>query len=200
MRHTIYIPVLATLFLLAASVSNAQPLKAKKPAPSKPAPKKLDPRMEKLMAIGERLGGALEIALDLFSGNEAALLSGNRANLLSGNTPKVLSENQTPIFSGNRISLFSNFKVEIHIENSGNRAGAPPAVKPVGAPAVVNPSAQIYEPTRIYTPSPAPTFGPTLGPTLTPAPATTTVKPQTKEVEQPSGTIYFPPASSGKSE
>jgi hypothetical protein len=192
MRHTIYIPVLATLFLLAVSMSNAQPLKSEKPGPSKPAPKTLDPRMEKLKALGEHLGGALEIALDLFSGNkadlfsgnEAALLSGNKAAFLSGNAPKILSENQTPIFSGNKISLFSNFKVEIHIENSGNHEEAPRAAKPTAAAPVIQPSIGNFTPSM-----PIMTLK-----TATATPATSSDKPSTsKEVEQPSGTIYFPP-------
>ena len=103
---------------------------------------------EKAKALGEHLGRALEIALDLFSGNKAeilsnnkaALLSGNSANLLSGNAPKVLSDNTTPILSGNSFSLFSNFKIEIHIENSGNGAGGLPGVRPA-APTVARPRA-----------------------------------------------------------
>ncbi len=94
--------------------------------------------LEKLKDLGAHLGRALDIAVDLFSGNEAellsknktALLSGNRPTILSGNNPKVLSENATPILSGNTFSVLSNIRVEIHIENSGNNAcGAPqPAV------------------------------------------------------------------------
>ncbi len=128
MRHAIFIPVLAALFILAASLSSAQP---PKPPAGKPAPKKPDAALEKVKALGEHLGRALDLTIDLLSGNKAALFSGNSANLLSGNTPKILSENQTPIFSGNKISLFSNFKVEIHIEGSGNGSGAPLAVRSV---------------------------------------------------------------------
>jgi hypothetical protein len=160
MRYTIYIPVLATLFILSASLSSAQPLNV---VPVKPAPKKPDVAMEKVKALGEHLGRALDIAMELFSGNQAdllsknkmallsgnkpdllsknkaALLSGNSPTLLSGNAPKLLSENQTPILSGNKISLFSNFKVEIHIENSGNGAAMPSAIRP--APSVYVPGA-----------------------------------------------------------
>jgi hypothetical protein len=156
MRRMIYIPVLTMLFILAASVSRAQSFKEDGHALlTKPAPKKPDAAMEKVRALGEHLGRALDIALDLFSGNQAdllsknktallsgnspKLLSGNSPNLLSGNAPKVLSENQTPIFSGNKISLFSNFKVEIHIENSGNGAAMPSVVRPV--PSVYGPGA-----------------------------------------------------------
>ena len=83
---------------------------------------------------GTHLGRAVDIAVELFSGNEAellsknktALLSGNRPTILSGNNPKVLSENTTPIFSGNTFSVLSNIKVEIHIDNSGNSAAGGP--------------------------------------------------------------------------
>jgi hypothetical protein len=174
MRHTIYVPLVTALFILAATMSNAQVPKSS----AKPAPKKPDAVFEKVKALREHLGRALDIALELFSGNQAdllsknkmallsgnspKLLSGNSANLLSGNAPKVLSENQTPIFSGNKISFFSNLTVEIHIENSGNGAGSPSAVRPV--PSVYVPGA---------------------GSRGAPRPS--------KEVEQPSPMPYFPP-------
>jgi hypothetical protein len=184
-----YIPIWTTLILLAAGMSHAQLFKAEKPAPKKP-----EPTMEKVKALGEHLGRALDLALDILSGNQAdlfsknkaALLSGNKAAFLSGNAPKVLSENQTPIFSGNKISFFSNLKVEIHIENSGNGAGPAPAIKPVTAVPMLQPSTT-YTPPTTYAPTPAP-YVPT------PAPTTSTQPPASKEVEQPSGTIYFPPS------
>jgi hypothetical protein len=177
-------------------------------------PKKLEPTLNKIKELGDHLGRALTIARELLSGNEADLLSKNRAallsgneaallsgnsanllsgnaphllsgnapNLLSGNAPKVLSENQTPIFSGNKISFFSNLKVEIHIENSGNGSGAPPSIKPV---------APMLQPSTTY--SPSTTFAPTPVPYV-PSSAPTASKPASKEVEQPSGTIYFPPS------
>jgi len=103
--------------------------------------------MEKLKNLGTQLGRALDIAADLFSGNEAdmlsknkaALLSGNSANVLSGNAPKVLSENTTPILSGNSFSLFSNIKIEIHIDNSGNTMAAGAVAQPASRRAEPNP-------------------------------------------------------------
>jgi hypothetical protein len=206
MRHTIYIPAFAALFLLAATVSNAQQPKGEKPVPPKPAPKKLEPTLEKIKELGDHLGRALTIARELLSGNEAnllsrnkaALLSGNKANFLSGNTPKVLSENQTPIFSGNKFSLFSNIKVEIHIENSGNGGPGAPAMKPVGGPMTFqapSPFGPALNPTPYLT-GPVPNFAPRPAPATEPTSATTkhAEKEPSKEVEQPSGTIYFPPA------
>jgi hypothetical protein len=109
------------------------------------------PQMRDLAAMHgslmDKLRGALDVAVDLLSGNhthllsdiEAELLSNNKAellsgnktkvlsdispNLLSGNKPEVLSNNQMPILSGNRVSFFSNLKIEIHIENAGNNNG-----------------------------------------------------------------------------
>jgi len=115
--------------------------------------------LDKVKALGEHLGRAVDLAFDLLSGNSAelfsknrtallsgnktALLSGNSANLLSGNAPKLLSDNTTPILSGNSFSLLSNFKLEIHIENSGNGAGGlpgagrtPPTTSATAAPSV----------------------------------------------------------------
>ena len=90
------------------------------------------------------LGRALDVAVDLLSGNEtdllsrnktallsgnkpeilsgnkAAILSGNKPEILSGNKPAILSGNTTPILSGNTFSVLSNIKIEIHINNSGN--------------------------------------------------------------------------------
>jgi hypothetical protein len=103
---------------------------------------------------------ALDLAVNLLSGNETNLLSGNRPELLSKNktallsgnspellsknNPKLISENKAQIlsgnnaslFSGNRISLFSGFKIEIHIENTGNNSGnhAPAAGPNPGRP------------------------------------------------------------------
>ena len=122
MRHAFSLPVLAIILTLAVVVSTARSGSAaekaapKAAAPAKPCPAALD----KVKALGTHLGRALDVALDLMSGNEADFLSKNKTALLSGNSPKLLSENQTPIFSGNTFSLFSNIRVEIHIENSGN--------------------------------------------------------------------------------
>ena len=95
------------------------------------------PILEKLRDLGAHLGRALDIAVDLLSGNEAEFLSKNKTTLLSGNNPailsgnrKVLSENTTPVLSGNTFSVFSNIKVEIHIDNSGNNMAGPP--RPAG--------------------------------------------------------------------
>ena len=143
-----------TLAAILLCASNA--MTAEKPAPpkpktglmsllpigqSKPAPPPAAV-CDKLKEIGEHLARALDVAVELLSGNEAdilsknhtTLLSGNSPTLLSGNTPKVLSGNkptvlsgnQTPIFSGNTFSLLSNIKLEIHIENSGNSIAPPP--------------------------------------------------------------------------
>ena len=100
--------------------------------------------MEKLRNLGALLGRALDVAVDLLSGNEtdllsrnktallsgnkpeilsgnkAAILSGNKPEILSGNKPAILSGNTTPILSGNTFSVLSNIKIEIHINNSGN--------------------------------------------------------------------------------
>ena len=99
------------------------------PAAAQPSPQPTAAQ-DKLKDLGTHLRRALDIAVDLFSGNQADLLSKNKTALLSGNSPKiltdnnpkVLSENRTPILSGNTFSLFSNIKVEIHINNSGNAA------------------------------------------------------------------------------
>jgi hypothetical protein len=141
MRHTILTPVLAMLITLSAILAAVQNGSAAEKAPPKPPHTKPDATAEKMKALGAHLGRALDIALDLLSGNEAnmlsknnaallsgnspTLLSGNSPTLLSGNAPKVLSENTTPIFSGNTFSLLSNIKVDIHIEKSGNNVAAP---------------------------------------------------------------------------
>jgi hypothetical protein len=102
-----------------------QPARVAKPAPDKTV------TMDKIKSLGEHLARALDIAVDLFSGNEAEflsknrtallsgnkptilsgnapnLLSGNAPNLLSGNAPKLLSGNATPIFSGNKAQILS---------------------------------------------------------------------------------------------
>ncbi len=192
MRPIISKPILAAVAAFAVIVATVQnAAAADKPPAHKPVqhetyslfkvfggPKPPTPA-EKVRLLGEHLGRALDIALDLFSGNtaeflsnnKAALLSGNSANLLSGNAPnllsgnaptcfpatrptcfpatpnllsgnapKVLSGNTTPILSGNSFSMFSNFKLEIHIENSGNGAGGLPGVRPT-APQVTRPRA-----------------------------------------------------------
>ncbi len=203
MRHTFNVAILTSLLVLAAAICHAQPLKPDKPAPPTKKPAMTSPQLfstltfgglaqakpaatsEKLKALGEHLARALDITVDLLSGNKAALFSGNSANLLSGNAPKVLSENQTPIFSGNKISLFSNFKVEIHIENSGNRAGAAPSVKPVTATTLIRPSAPYLTPRPVTTyTSPTPGITPSQ-PILSPA--------TPREVEQPSSKTFAPP-------
>lgn len=109
-----------------------------------PTPPKTATTMEKLRNLGALLGRALDVAVDLLSGNEtdllsrnktallsgnkpeilsgnkAAILSGNKPEILSGNKPAILSGNTTPILSGNTFSVLSNIKIEIHINNSGN--------------------------------------------------------------------------------
>ena len=190
MRRTCNIAVLTSWFVVAAGICHAQPVKADKPAPppKKPAmtspqlfstltlsglvPPKPPATVEKLLALREHLGRALDITVDLLSGNKAALFSGNSVNLLSGNTPKILSENQTPIFSGNKFSLFSNIKVEIHIENSGNGAGTPPAVKTVSSVSAIGP------PAPFLTPRPAPTY---TSPTPAIAPSQPILSPSTPQ-------------------
>jgi hypothetical protein len=111
--------------------------------------------VERLKKLGEQqksdwqelLRTALDLAVNLLSGNETNLLSGNRPELLSknktallsgnspellsknnpkllsGNKPKILSGNKTSLFSGNHFSFFSNLKIDIHIENTGNNNG-----------------------------------------------------------------------------
>ena len=134
MRHAIFTSVFAVLFTLPAIVAAAQ----EKPPAHKPAAPKAPPA-DKLKALGEHLGRALDLALDILSGNEAEFLSGNKAALLSGNSartkafngekPTVLSGNKMSAFSGNKIDLFSNIKlfsdikVEIHVHNSGTNSG-----------------------------------------------------------------------------
>jgi hypothetical protein len=178
MRQVISLSIRAAVAALAVILTTAQNAAAadKPPAhkPTKPETMTLfydlvGPKppatADKVRALGEHLGRALEIALDLFSGNKAelfsnnkaALLSGNSANLLSGNAPKVLSDNTTPILSGNSLSLFSNFKVEIHIENSGNGAGVlpggaravPEVIRPRVSRQVEQPSSRTFQPPSI---------------------------------------------------
>ena len=113
------------------------------PAAANPYAYAAAPILEKLKDIGAHLGRALDLAADLFSGNEAEFLSKNKTALLSGNNPKVLSENTTPILSGNTFSVFSNIKVEIHIDNSGNNMAGPP--RPAG-PDANGTRPRIYQP------------------------------------------------------
>jgi hypothetical protein len=175
MRHTfqIQIYVMAVFLSLAAVLSaqqrlfSAEPGKspvAKPNTPSSPqktattssvwttitattpaSPQKTATTAEKLKTLGALLRGALDVTVDLLSGNETdllsknhtALLSGNNPKVLSGNSAKVLSENQTPILSGNSFSMFSNIKIEVHIQNSGNTI-RPGAAQPSQAPAAKN--------------------------------------------------------------
>ncbi len=183
MRHTfqIQIYVMAVFLSLAAVLSaqqrlfSAEPGKspvAKPNTPSSPqktattssvwttitattpaSPQKTATTAEKLKTLGALLRGALDVTVDLLTGNETdllsknhtALLSGNNPKVLSGNNPKVLSgnsakvlsENQTPILSGNSFSMFSNIKIEVHIQNSGNTI-RPGAAQPSQAPAAKN--------------------------------------------------------------
>ena len=143
MRHTFQMYVVAVFLSLAAVLSAQQRLFSaelgRSPAakPTAPAsPQETATTAEKLKTLGALLRGALDVTVDLLSGNETdllsknhtALLSGNNPKVLSGNNPKVLSgnsakvlsENQTPILSGNTFSMFSNIKIEVHIQNSGN--------------------------------------------------------------------------------
>jgi hypothetical protein len=150
------------------------------PAVAVPTPQKVVATAAKLKELGAQLRRALDIAVDLFSGNEAELLSknktklfsGNEAELLSGNKtkllsdnkpkilsdnkPKILSDNSTPIFSENRFSLFSNLKIEIHINNSGNRPMPGPAAQPVRGRASMTPSAMQPVPTFVPSATPQP--------------------------------------------
>jgi hypothetical protein len=167
---------------------------AAQPSPQRPAA-----TIEKLKELGAQLRRALDISVDLLSGNEtdflsrnktallsgnkpeilsgnkpevlsgnkAAMLSGNKPEILSGNKPEILSGNKptvlsgntTPILSGN--SFLSNIKIEIHITNSGNGAGAPPFAQPMMNPA------NARGPVR-FTPT-QPSMQPSLQPTPIPA-------------------------------
>ena len=149
MRHASHATMVAVFLSLAATLiagdrlfaADRTPPAAAKPGQYTPRPSSpylTAPNMEKLKELGAHLGRALDIAVELFSGNKAellsknktALLSGNRPTILSGNNPKVLSENTTPILSGNTFSVLSNIKVEIHIENSGNNAAGGATAQP----------------------------------------------------------------------
>ncbi|MGA2258049.1 MAG: hypothetical protein ABSG53_25575 [Thermoguttaceae bacterium] len=132
-------------------------------AAAKPSPQKTAATAEKLRNLGALLGRALDVAVDLLSGNETELLSknktallsgnkpeilsgnkpeilsGNKPEILSGNKPKLLSGNRTPILSGNTFSMFSNIKVEIHINNSCNNVAPSAAAQPHWPTTVPNP-------------------------------------------------------------
>jgi hypothetical protein len=159
-----------------ASTGLIPPQAAGKPSLQRPAA-----TMEKLKNLGALLGRALDMAVDLLSGNETDLLSrnktallsgnkpeilsgnkpeilsGNKAAILSGNKPKILSDNKTPILSGNTFSVLSNLKIEIHINNSGNSPApgvmAQPAVR-AAMPYMLPPGAG-GEPPRTYSPVPS---------------------------------------------
>ena len=126
------------------------------PVPTQPCPHAAPSTMEKLIDLGTHLGRALDLAVDLLSGNEAdllsknntALLSGNKPEILSGNNPKVLSENTTPILSGNSFSMFSNIKVEVHIDHSGNSTPAGATSQPVAPPMVPSPEPSRTQPRK----------------------------------------------------
>jgi hypothetical protein len=69
---------------------------------------------------------ALDVAVDLLSGNQAHLLSGNKTDLLSGNSPKLLSEISPELLSRNEVELLSGNKPELLSRNetellSGNK-------------------------------------------------------------------------------
>jgi hypothetical protein len=69
---------------------------------------------------------ALDVALNLLSGNELELLSGNKPKLLSGNETELLSGNETELLSGNETELFSGNKPKLLSGNetellSGNK-------------------------------------------------------------------------------
>jgi hypothetical protein len=177
---TLRLPIFASIILFFAASTFGQepkrpsgadpyafvPQQAVKPdTPAHHPPVSPEALLDQLKKVGqlqkprwESLLRALELAVNLLSGNETNLLSGNKpellsgnkaallsgncpkllsgneTELLSGNKPKILSDNQTPILSGNRFSLsvLSNLKIEIHIENTGNNSGnhAPPPPPP----------------------------------------------------------------------
>ena len=126
------------------------------PGAAKPCPRPTAATMDKLKDLGGHLGRALDVALDLLSGNEANLLSNNNTALLSGNcpkvrlgdNPKVLSENRIPVLSGNTFSLLSNIKVEIHIDNSGNNTAGSAPVRPVPTRTIPKPPSHVTPPPK----------------------------------------------------
>jgi hypothetical protein len=104
------------------------------PAAAITGPNKAAATEEKLKNLGALLGRALDVAIDLLSGNETdllsrnktALLSGNKSEILSGNRPEILSGNKPEILSGNKPEILSGNKPEILSGNkpkvlSGNR-------------------------------------------------------------------------------
>ncbi|MGO9115060.1 MAG: hypothetical protein ACLP9L_38095 [Thermoguttaceae bacterium] len=136
MRHTFQAHVVAVILSVAAALSADNRLLAAEPAakpshpstkPSVPGPSNkpdllhafnpqrpgvLSPQaaataMEKLRTLGALLGRALDVAVDLLSGNETDLLSRNKTALLSGNSPKLLSGNSPNLLSGNAPNLLS---------------------------------------------------------------------------------------------
>jgi hypothetical protein len=129
--------LVAALFvsLTTIPIASQQALAIDIASPAKKSPQKSAATAEKMKNLGDHLGRAFDIVCELFSGNEAellsknktALLSGNKPAILSGNKPAILSGNTTPILSGNSFSVLSNFKIEVHIENTGNHIAPPPA-------------------------------------------------------------------------
>jgi hypothetical protein len=108
--------------------ARGMPTPQRPPAAGNPDPQATAATLAKLKDLGGHLSRALDLAVELFSGNEAelfsknntALLSGNSPKVLTGKNPRVLSGNTTSLFSGNTLSVLSNIKVEIHIDNAGN--------------------------------------------------------------------------------
>lgn len=82
---------------------------------------------DKVKALGERLGQALNRAVDVFSGNEAEFLAKNKTALLSGNEAELASKNKATLLSHNRPSVLNGEKPKVLSENktavlSGNKA------------------------------------------------------------------------------
>ncbi len=142
MRHAISIPVLAAIFTLPAilavirdgSAADKPATPVKKPATPvylnysgaivAPRP---DAVLDKVKALGERLGQALNRAVDVLSGNEAEFLAKNKTALLSGNEAELLAKNKTALLSGNSPRVLNGEKPKVLSENktavlSGNKA------------------------------------------------------------------------------
>jgi hypothetical protein len=87
-------------------------------AAAKPLPPSECPVLAKLKSLGSQLQKALELGVDVLSGNKADLLSNNKPNLLSGNKPNLLSGNSPKLLSGNSANLLSGNKPNLL---SGNK-------------------------------------------------------------------------------
>ena len=161
MRHTFQVPVVMVFLSVAAvlaadnrlsAAEQAKPgatpvpsalkfliTKAPPAAAAKPAPQHAAATMEKLRNLGAQLRRALDIAVDLFSGNEADLLSKNKTALLSGNSPRLLSGNEAELLAKNKTALLSGNKPAIL---SGNKtallSGNKPAILSGNSPKVLS--------------------------------------------------------------